>query len=181
MRQIRPNRVGRKKSRVTLLGVISNGSTADARRLLKKYDYPDASDYDDLEYKLTTLYRSIDDKRALEKDLAEIHPHKDFILKYCPAPEKTEMVAEKMEVANMSPEKQMSNCSCGNPYCASNYGGGCSAIETKSNACGCSGADGSSNTPDNINNDKSLIISASMIGLFTIGIISIFALTIKKY
>jgi hypothetical protein len=62
MRQIRPNRVGRKKSRVTLLGVISNGSTADARRLLKKYDYPDATDHDDLEYKLTTLYRSIDDK-----------------------------------------------------------------------------------------------------------------------
>ena len=50
-----------------------------------------------------------------------------------------------------------------------------------SNACGCSGADGSSNTPDNIINDKYLIISASMIGLFTIGIISIFALTIKKY
>lgn len=179
MREIRPKR-DRKKARVTLLGVISNGSTSEARKLLQKNNIPDATNYDDLEFKLTKLYRSTEDKKALEKDLANIHPHKDFILKYCPIPEKTELVSENVQEESKLPVNSMSNCSCGNPYCSSNYGGTCGALETKSNACGCSGADGSSTGSENMNSDKSLIISASMIGLFTIGIISIFALTIKR-
>ena len=180
MRQVRPQRVSKKKSRVTLLGTIANGSTGNARKLLQKYDYPDATDYDDLEYKLTQLYRSTEDKKAIEKDLAEIHPHKDFILRYCPPAQSTDTKSETMQVEKIA-EQPVSNCGCGNPYCPSNYGGNCPTTETQSNACGCSGVDGSgSNTTNTNNSDKSLIISASMIGLFTIGIISIFALSIKR-
>jgi hypothetical protein len=179
MREVRPQRNSKKKSRVTLLGTIANGSTGNARRLLQKYDYPDANGYDDLELKLTQLYHSTEDKKAIEKDLAEIHPHKDFILKYCPPNQPTETTSENLQIEKIS--NQQNSCGCGNPYCPSNYGGSCSAIETQSNACGCSGVDGTqSNNNNSGNTDKSLIISASMIGLFTLGIISIFALSIKR-
>ena len=78
-----PERTNKLQQRVTLLGTIANGSTGSARRLLKKYNMPDAVNHEDLEFKLTQLYRKTDDKIELEKDLAMIHPHKDFILKYC--------------------------------------------------------------------------------------------------
>jgi len=175
-----PQRTKEKQKRVTLLGVIANGSTDKARKLVRKYGYPDATDYDDLEFKLTQIYHGTEDKLKLEKDLANIHPHKDFIVKYVGSnPAETTMVVEKL-----SPDTPpLPQCSCGNPYCPANFGGLCSALDVKSNAsgCSCSGADGStSSTNSNPMNDKSLIIGASMIGLFSLGIISIFALTLKK-
>lgn len=182
MRQIKPQRIKEKTSRVTLLGVIANGSTANARKLLKQYDYPDAVDYDDLEFKLTQIYRKEDDKSDLEKQLATIHPHKDFILKYL-APENKEANDKNLEVENISPEIPTKPCSCGNPYCPSIYNGKCSVLETKSNAsgCGCSGVDGSEvKTEKASSTDKGMLIGASMLGLFTIGIIAIFALTVNK-
>ena len=51
MRTRKPERTNEKKKRITLLGVIANGSTSEARKLLKKYDQPDATNHEDLEYK----------------------------------------------------------------------------------------------------------------------------------
>ena len=64
-----PERTNRKKQRVSLLGVIANGSTGDARRLLKKYNEPDAVNHKDLEMKLSRLYAKTDDKIKLEKEI----------------------------------------------------------------------------------------------------------------
>jgi hypothetical protein len=90
-----PERTNNRKKRVTLLGVIANGSTSDARKLLMKYDEPDAKNHDDLEYRLTKLYQKAPDKIQFEKELSAIHPHKDFILKYnSPVPELTEIPKE---------------------------------------------------------------------------------------
>jgi hypothetical protein len=67
----------------TLLSVLASGSTPEARRLLKECTGEDAFSEQDLEQKLTRLYIDSTSKLDLEKDFADIHPHKDFILKYC--------------------------------------------------------------------------------------------------
>jgi hypothetical protein len=50
--------------------------------LLKKHSGQDASDTKDLELKLARVYANSPRKLDIEKEFAEIHPHKDFILKY---------------------------------------------------------------------------------------------------
>lgn len=72
-----------KKQYSTLLSVLSSGATPEARRLLKDCTGQDAFSEQDLEHKLTRLYTNSTSKLDLEKDFADIHPHKDFILKYC--------------------------------------------------------------------------------------------------
>jgi hypothetical protein len=67
----------------TLLSVLSSGSTPEARVLLKKYTGEDAFSENDLEDKLARLYSTSNTKLDLEKEFAVIHPHKEFILKYC--------------------------------------------------------------------------------------------------
>ena len=64
-----PERTNSRKQKVSLLGVIANGSTGDARRLLKKYNEPDAVNHKDLEMKLSKLYAKTDDKIKLEKEI----------------------------------------------------------------------------------------------------------------
>jgi hypothetical protein len=128
-----------KKKKITILGCLANESTGKSRKLLKKYGQEDASNHQDLEFKLSQLYKSVDDKKQLEKEFAEIHPHRDFILKYAqPKIEKIEEpVSTSKEVETIvvsTPEvkqveetviqAQHSNCS----------GNSCS--------CGCSGFDG---------------------------------------
>lgn len=66
----------------TLLSAIANGSTDSARDLLIKHTGTDALNPKDLEEKLSLAYKNSNYKIDFEKDLAEIHPHKDFILKY---------------------------------------------------------------------------------------------------
>ena len=66
--------------KVTVLGAIAISSTSEARKLLRKYGQEDAKNVQDLEMKLSKLYSSTDDKKKLEREIAEIHPHKDFIL-----------------------------------------------------------------------------------------------------
>jgi hypothetical protein len=71
------------KKDITLMTLLAYESTADARRLLKKHNLPDAKSYADLEIKLCELYYATPDenKKELEKEFAEIHPHKKWILR----------------------------------------------------------------------------------------------------
>ena len=66
---------------ITLMTVLANEATAPSRKLLKEYGMQDAKNYQDLEIKLAELYFNTKDKVALEKKLATIHPHKNWILK----------------------------------------------------------------------------------------------------
>ena len=66
----------------TLLSVLAQGSTDGARSILKKYSGQDAKNLTDLEIKLANMYSNSPKKIDIEKDFADIHPHKDFILKY---------------------------------------------------------------------------------------------------
>lgn len=65
-----------------MLSVLANVSTGDARRLLVERTGQDAKSVQDLEDKLAQMYATSTDKLDVEKRFAEIHPHKDFILKY---------------------------------------------------------------------------------------------------
>jgi len=177
MRTRKPERTNDKKKRITLLGVIANGSTSDARKLLKKYDQPDAKNHEDLEFKLTKLYYNTPDKLQIEKDLADIHPHKEFILKYNKPEEKSEtIVSEKFSTS------QASGCRCNQIGCAD-----CEdrlGRSKMSNACGCSSFDGVSNVSGQSTNSepttKEMVIGSGILLVGMLGIISIFALTIRK-
>jgi len=150
-----PERTNAKKQRITLLGVVANESTAGARKLLKKYNEPDALNHKDLEFKLSKLYSKTDDKITLEKEIAEIHPHKEFILhNLAPTPEIKEVEVENT-ITKMANDSQVSN------------------------ACGCSNASGGISGVDNTNLRSTRPNNDLMI-LGIIAIISIFALAYRK-
>ena len=75
-------KTNKQKKYKTLLSVLANGSTDEARALLIKNSGEDAKDEQDLENKLARMYANSSSKIDIEKQFAEIHPHKDFILKY---------------------------------------------------------------------------------------------------
>ena len=66
---------------ITLMTLLANEATDGSRKLLKKYGESDAKNHKYLEVKLAELYFKTPDKVQLEKELAELHPHKKWILK----------------------------------------------------------------------------------------------------
>jgi hypothetical protein len=90
-----------KKPKVPLMELYAYNATIPSRQLLRKHGVADAIGYLDLQQKLTDLYQSKDDKITIEKEFAEIHPHKDFILKYLSPPPvvTTVKVAEPISAA----------------------------------------------------------------------------------
>ncbi len=88
------------KPTIPLMELLSINSDIPARKLLRKYGKPDATSYKDLENKLEDLYKGASDKTALEREFAEIHPHKEFILKYLtpePVAVKTKIIIPENE------------------------------------------------------------------------------------
>jgi hypothetical protein len=73
------NNGGRKD--ITLMTILANEATSPSRKLLLNYGKQDAKNCQDLEEKLADLYFKVDDKIEFEKQLSDIHPHKDWILK----------------------------------------------------------------------------------------------------
>ena len=97
-----------KKPDITLMTLLAYEATSDARNLLKKYGFKDAKGYADLEQRLSELYVGTADKIQLEKDLANIHPHKKWFLKTI------QPVEVKVETT-VVPEEKSSNadgCDC---------------------------------------------------------------------
>jgi hypothetical protein len=74
------NRQNQKKRDITLMTVLAYESTKEAQALLKKYGREPGKGYADLEVKLANLYFDTPDKVQLEKEMAQIHPHKKWIL-----------------------------------------------------------------------------------------------------
>ena len=81
MKASKNNKMAKGGQEITLMTVLANEATGPSRKLLKQYGQPDAKNYQDLEVKLAELYFNTKDKVELEKQLAEIHPHKNWILK----------------------------------------------------------------------------------------------------
>lgn len=107
------------KKDITLMTLLSHEATKESRDLLKKYNIPDAKNYADLEQKLADLYYKSTDKIGIEKDLAEIHPHKNWLLKRLVEEKKEQEpkeVVQKEIIAEQTTQQPNVTC-CGNPYC----------------------------------------------------------------
>lgn len=166
----------RNKEYQTLLSVLANGSTDKARDLLKRHSGQDATNSQDLQVKLARVYALSPSKIEIEKEFAQIHPHKDFILKYLsPKAEVSTPVVDKVVVKEEVVEQ--GHAPCGNPRCTKcneffNCGGNssCSCGKT-SNACGScsqfSGADGGQSLAVQPQNQNAVVI---------VGLVSIVAL-----
>lgn len=135
MRRNRPNKTNKLKKEITLLTLLANEATSDSRKLLKKYGISDADNHVDLELKLAKLYSETPDKKVLEKEMAEIHPHKNWFVKTL-MPEKEikkedsdTVIVETDTKTGKTTVDSFSNCS-GNMNCPCNRmsnacGGGC--------------------------------------------------------
>jgi hypothetical protein len=82
MRKKRKSNANAQKQEITLMTLLANEATSDARKLLKKHGITDVKNHVDLEVKLAELYFNSPDKIAIEKEMAAIHPHKNWITKY---------------------------------------------------------------------------------------------------
>jgi len=81
----------------TLLSTLANGATSESRKLLLKHTGEDAVNTKDLELKLAKVYSTSNSKIDVEKEFAEIHPHKEFILKYN-KPKEQEKEQQQIEI-----------------------------------------------------------------------------------
>lgn len=153
--------MSRKKRNITLFELLANNATADSRKLLKRHGQPDAKNYDDLELKLANFYHQHPDKVQLEKEFVEIHPHKDFILKYSapkeqPKNEPKQYIVSESTTGADSSQQHTNECTC---------------EKCSSNACGCkSNFDG--------NNDGAIVQKPSFINneLAVLGLLGIVAI-----
>ena len=156
----------KRKQYKTLLSVLASGSTPEARRLLKDYCGEDAFSEVDLESKLANLYAKSTSKLDLEKDFANIHPHKEFILKYCqPMDCKEPININDLNSSNTKVVKQVDIITPPTKQEIEN------PTEGKACTCGCqkyANADGDS-TSSGMNN--------TVMALSIIGLVSIVALT----
>ena len=159
--------------------LLANEATANSRKLLKKYNKADAKDCADLEVKLAQLYFGTPDKLAIEKDFAEIHPHKDWILKRTKVEE-----VEIPKPVEVEQPKSSAEGDCGNPNCpvhgkcctTSNATGDISKEIYKSEET----AKATNLQTDQIISQNSTIHSINLIGIIAIAGIFIVALTKNK-
>lgn len=112
------------KKDITLMTLLAYESTGDSRKLLKKYGKPDAKNISDLEQKLADLYFNTEDKIQLEKEMADIHPHKNWIQKSLPNQENKVTIIEDTKPPVIDATKIQDHCSsCCNKRQSSNFDG----------------------------------------------------------
>jgi hypothetical protein len=99
----RNNRMDSRKQEITLMTVLANEAAKDSAEILAKYNKPKAKNHTDLEVKLAELYFEQPDKLQIEKELAEIHPHKKWLVKSLNLVNKDDVKCKKCEKAD---EKQ---------------------------------------------------------------------------
>lgn len=65
---------------ITLMTLLAYEAPKESNELLKSYRIRPANNTADLEKRLAFLYTKVEDKKQLEKELADIHPHKKWLL-----------------------------------------------------------------------------------------------------
>lgn len=167
------------KKDISMLALLANQRTSDCRKFLQSIGETDAKNHLDLELKLAEVYKAAPDKISIEKSFANLHPHKDFILKHCKPEPKIEPEVITIENPDLTEAAEQSN----NSVVSENYHGCCgmssasgesncncsSCKEKKSNACGCGGSSSFSGADENKKTEKN-------IDLTIIGLVSVVAL-----
>lgn len=115
--------------KITIMELLAVNRTAQARQLLSKYNIEAPKNYVDLQEKLAQLYANCPDKKQIEKEFVDMHPHKEWILDYVePAPAKTEI---KVDAVKTEPTTKVLD----DGYYAANG----MSNQRHSCACGCGG------------------------------------------
>jgi len=173
-------KMANQKPKITIMGLLAECSTNESRNLLKKYGMPSARNKEELEISLANLYKNSDDKKQLEKDFAEIHPHKEFLKKYLTIQSEPTKIKELVveEIKTETPiSPKIETITTVNPEVKS----GCDGINTCS--CGCSNFSGNESqklnekTPEN---DKDKLIVYGMFGIVSILALVLISQQIKK-
>ncbi len=102
------NKQGNNKPRVVekqkdmLLTVLAFQAPKESVKLLMKHN-PNVKirNYEQIEYELGNLYVNSTDKVGLEKEFAQIHPHRDWLLKYIAVPTKMSVVADEVKIEDV--------------------------------------------------------------------------------
>ena len=77
--------------------LLANEAAKESRGVLKKFKKPNAANHADLEVKLAELYFEQPDKLEIEKELAEIHPHKKWLIRSLDLVPKSDVKCETCE------------------------------------------------------------------------------------
>jgi hypothetical protein len=97
-----------KKKEITLMTILANEATKESQNILQKYKKPKAQSYSDLEMKLAELYFAPKtDKLVLEKELAEIHPHKKWLIRTLELDKKPDLEKEVKIETLETPKKSV--------------------------------------------------------------------------
>lgn len=110
------------KPRIPITELLAIEATKGSRQLLHNHGMKDETTFDGLELALAHLYANAKDQVEMEQEMAAIHPHRDFILKYhpcppcAPIPPKTKTTVTIPEFAAPFNGESQSNCE-GNPNC----------------------------------------------------------------
>ena len=93
----RNSQMNSRKQEITLMTLLANEAARESAGILQKYNKPKAKNNADLEVKLAELYFEQPDKIQIEKELAEIHPHKKWLVKSLQLVSKDEVKCKKCE------------------------------------------------------------------------------------
>jgi len=159
----------RTQKKDSLLTILANEATSGSRKLLQKYNRPDAKSHADLEQKLAELYFDTADKVQLEKEMAAIHPHRKWLEKYIEP--KVEVVETKVEETSSA-----DGCDCCQP---------CRQQRRAMNRASCpcamnrnweqmSNAEGGADTKQQKISAADLIGPIGVIGILVIGLVAVF-------
>ena len=97
-----------KKREITLMTVLANEATNKSQAILQKYNQSKAQSYQELEMKLAELYfKPKMDKVLLEKELAEIHPHKEWMIRTLELGTKPDLEKYELKTVKNSPGKKI--------------------------------------------------------------------------
>jgi hypothetical protein len=143
-----------RKKEVTLMTLLANEATSDSRKLLNEYKQADATSEADLEQKLANLYFATDDKIQLEKKLANIHPHKNWLVRTLDLTEKEQ---PKLGTGSMIIDEQLEKSNQVLPTVkSSGFVGDNLSPQTQPKSV------------ENNSNSNSLIQTATVLGIFSI-------------
>lgn len=154
---------------ISIMTLLANEATEDARKILQKFGKQDASGYADLEAKLGEVYFKTPDKQEMERDMVAAHPHKKWMLRVLEPELKAKEITKepkKEDIKGIEIEPA--------GYTVSNASGQCDCPECMEERSGCdackSSADGVKPTVVTVAKNHTPIILASILGVTAISI-----------
>jgi len=167
------------KKDVSMLALLANSNTHNCRLLLKKLGEEDAKNHLDLELKLAEIYKAAPDKIVIEKQFAEIHPHKDFILKHlAPAPvetNKSKLESDKSKIEIVNPDIVENEITNAKDFVSEDFHGCCGVSSASGHSCSC-GCNSNFSGITGENENRSSKIDITIIGL--VSVIALFGMVL---